>query len=92
VCLLYAYHHDPVVNNTHSPVTPPPPPPPLGTSQTLATGLGLVRQSPSVTNNVTAGFVVSFVMPGSPAADAGVQEGDLLLELDGQPTNGLELR
>ncbi len=50
----------------------------------LATGLGLPRDS---------GVILSDVLPGSPAARAGVQPGDIVLSLDGKAMdNGRQLR
>jgi serine protease Do len=50
----------------------------------LASGLGLRRD---------AGVVLADVMPGSPAARAGLRPGDLVLALDGKPMeNGRQLR
>jgi S1-C subfamily serine protease len=37
-------------------------------------------------------LVVSFVVAGSPAAAAGIQEGDVLLSVDGTPVAGQSLR
>jgi C-terminal processing protease CtpA/Prc len=37
-------------------------------------------------------LVVSFVIDGSPAAQAGVQEGDAVLDVAGQPVAGKSLR
>jgi S1-C subfamily serine protease len=50
----------------------------------VATGLGLQRAQELL--------AVSFVVQGSPAEAAGVQEGDVLLEVNGQGVEGKELR
>lgn len=52
--------------------------------QIVATGLGLQRAQELL--------AVSFVVQGSPAEAAGVQEGDVLLEVNGQGVEGKELR
>jgi serine protease Do len=46
----------------------------------MATGLGLARDF---------GVIVSDVWPGGPAEAAGMQVGDVLVEVDGQPANDL---
>lgn len=38
-----------------------------------------------------AGFVVRKITPGSPAADAGIRTGELVLEIDGEPLDGADL-
>jgi len=35
-----------------------------------------------------AGAIIADVQPGSPAAEAGIREGDLVLSVDGEPING----
>jgi len=49
--------------------------------------LGVVMSDPAPASgpNATQGVTVAEVMPGSPAASAGVVAGDVLTEVDGQP-------
>jgi len=49
--------------------------------------LGVVMSDPAPASgpNATQGVTVAEVMPGSPAASAGVVAGDILTEVDGQP-------
>lgn len=72
--------------------------------QIVATGLGLQQLSltPAAAGSSSSGtpaaqeqeqlVMVSFVVDGSPAAAAGVREGDALLSVAGQPVDGKELR
>lgn len=48
-------------------------------------GIGVVVKS------APEGFVVGTVIDGGPAREAGIKEGDRVLEVDGQPTDGRTL-
>lgn len=72
--------------------------------QIVATGLGLQQLSltpaaagssngtPEEAQEQQQLVMVSFVVDGSPAAAAGVKEGDALITVAGQPVGGKELR
>jgi serine protease Do len=49
-----------------------------------------VRQQFHLGNDVTNGAVVAEVNPGSPAAEAGIQPGDVILRLNGKPIANAE--
>lgn len=72
--------------------------PQLSFLQIVATGLGLQLLQLSSSTSAAGQqqqqqlLVVSFVVQDSPAAAAGIQEGDVLLTADGQPVAGLDLR
>ena len=42
-------------------------------------------ETPAGTDRPSAGVIVTHVDPGSPAAKAGLREGDLLVEAEGEP-------
>jgi S1-C subfamily serine protease len=53
--------------------------------------LGVVMNDTTPSGAVTSGVNVAEVMPGSPAANAGVLAGDILTEVDGQPATSPEV-
>lgn len=53
-------------------------------------GLRLKRAGTPVSPGDTLGVRVDGVIPGSPAADAGIREGDLVLAMDGQEVRTIE--
>ncbi len=53
-------------------------------------GLRLKRGATPVTPEDTLGVRVQGVIPGSPAADAGIREGDTILAMDGQEVRTIE--
>ncbi|HEV2854443.1 MAG TPA: M20/M25/M40 family metallo-hydrolase [Thermoanaerobaculia bacterium] len=59
-----------------------PPPPPRGDTRSFGASLGTV---PDYAGDGRPGVLVASVVPGSGAALAGIQRGDLLVELSGRP-------
>ena len=53
-------------------------------------GLGLSCASPCENTSGSAGAVVERVSPGGAAADAGIQEGDVIVSVDGTPIRSFE--
>jgi serine protease Do len=49
------------------------------------TGLHVSTETPAGNDRLSAGVIVTRVDPGSPAAEAGLREGDLLVEAEGEP-------
>ena len=49
------------------------------------TGLHVSTETPPGNGRLSAGVIVTRVDPGSPAAEAGLREGDLLVEAEGEP-------
>jgi serine protease Do len=65
------------------------------TPETALRGISVTPLTPDVANQLklpsnTKGVVVSGIDPASPAAEAGLQEGDVIQEVNHQPVTGVD--